>query len=161
MNLKRIIPIFIVLLVICIAGWFYKAYKTVPTLPAYENNVTSEQGQPVKIADFKGKYVLISYFQTWCRDCIHELPSIESLQQAVGKEKLQVMLVSDEGMQKIMHFKDRYNPNFDYYQSDKTLHDINIRVFPTTYLLNKDGQVILSKLEEYEWNSPEVVNMIK
>ena len=161
MNAKRIIPVLTVLVIICVAGWFYKAYRTVPALPAYENNARDEQGQPVKVADFKGKYVLISYFQTWCGTCIHELPGIEALQQIVGKDKLQVLMISDEGMEKIKRFKEHFNPALSYYQSDKSLHEMSIRVFPTTYLLNKEGQVIFSKLEAYDWNSPEVVNMIK
>lgn len=159
--MKKIISVFIVLLVIIVAGWFYKAYRTVPKLPAYENNMTDEHGNPVKIADFRGQYVLISYFQTWCGTCIHELPGIEALQQIVGKDKIKVLMVSDEGMDKIGAFKERFNRSLDYYQSDKTLNDMSIRVFPTTYLLNKDGQVIFSKLEAYDWNSPEVVNMIR
>ncbi|MCW3083979.1 MAG: thiol:disulfide interchange protein tlpA [Bacteroidetes bacterium] len=161
MILKKLLTVLFVLAVLVIAGWFYKAYRTVPALPAYENNLTDEQGQPVKIADFKGQYVLISYFQTWCGTCIHELPGISELQKIVGKDKLKVLLVSDEGMEKIAHFKERYNNTLDYYQSDKPLKDMSIRVFPTTYLLNKNGEVIFSKLEAYDWNSPEIVNMIK
>ena len=161
MILKKFLTVVFVLAVLAIAGWFYKAYRTVPVLPAYENNLTDEQGKPVKIADFKGQYVLISYFQTWCGTCIQELPSISELQKIVGKDKLKVLLVSDEGMEKILHFKERHNNELDYYQSDKPLNAMSIRVFPTTYLLNKNGEVIFSKLEAYGWNSPEIVNMIK
>jgi len=161
MAIKKILPTFIVLIILIIAGWFYKAYRTVPSLPAYENNMTGESGKPVKIADFRGQYVLISYFQTWCVNCMHEVPSILALQNIVGKDKLKVLMVSDESMAKIGSFKQRFDPSLEYYHSDKTLHDMGIRVFPTTYLLNKDGQVIFSKLEEYEWTSPEVRDLIK
>ncbi|MGZ4078152.1 MAG: TlpA disulfide reductase family protein, partial [Bacteroidia bacterium] len=94
MVLKKIIPVLLILIAIAIGGWFYKAYKTVPALPAYENDLTDEQGHVVKLSDLKGKYVLISYFQTWCGDCIKELPTIDALQMKLGKEKLRVLMVS-------------------------------------------------------------------
>lgn len=159
--MKKIIPVLLIIAAIAIGGWFYKAYKTVPVLPAYENDLTDEQGNIVKLSDFKGKYVLISYFQTWCGTCIKELPTIDALQMTVGKDKLKVLMVSDEGAEKINHFKEKYCNTLDYYESNKSLNEISIRIFPTTYLLNKEGVVIFSKLDGFDWSSDEVVKLCK
>ena len=133
----------------------------VPVLPAYENDLTNELGQKVKLSDFKGQYVLISYFHTWCGDCIKELPTIDALQMKIGKEKLKVLMVNDEGTEKMNRFKEKYCNTLDYYQSNQPFNAINIRVFPTTYLLNKDGIIILSKINGYDWSSNEVLKLIK
>jgi cytochrome c biogenesis protein CcmG, thiol:disulfide interchange protein DsbE len=161
MSLKKIFPVFLLLVGLAVAAWFYKAYKMIPELPAYENDLINEQGQLKKLSSLKGKYVLISYFQTWCGSCIKELPSIDALQQKVGKDKLEVLIVSDEDMGKILRFKEHYCNTLDYYQSVKLLNEINIRVFPTTYLLDPQGVVIMSKLDSYDWNSTEVFTLIK
>lgn len=161
MVFKKTLYIFSVIILICIAGWFYKAYKTVPTLPAYKNDLTDDQGNAIKIASFKGQYVLISYFQTWCGDCIKELPSIDNLQVTVGLDKLKVLMVSDESAEKIKKFNEKYCNTLDFYQSDKPLNELSIRVFPTTYLLDKNGRVIMSKLEGFDWSSDEVIALIK
>ena len=158
MKAKNIFTFLSIIIAIIIAAWFYKAYKTVPTLPIYESDFKNEQGQTIKIVDFKGQYVLISYFQTWCGDCIKELPGIDILQSKIGRNKLVVVMVTDEPWPKINHFKEKYCNTLDYYQSVKTLREQNIRVFPTTYLLNKDGVVMMSKLEGYDWSSDEVLN---
>lgn len=158
MTTKNIFTFLSIIIAIIIAVWFYKAYKTVPSLPLYESDVTNEKGQTIIIKDFKGQYILISYFETWCGDCIKELPGIDNLQSKVGKNKLKVMMVSDEPWLKINHFKEKYCNTLDYYQSVKTLRELNIRVFPTTYLLNKNGVVMMSKLEGYDWSSDEVLN---
>ena len=158
---KKILSILFLVLAIAVVGWFYKSYKMVPTLPAYENDLTNEQGQTVKLSDFKGQYVLISYFQTWCGTCIKELPTIDALQMKVGKDKLKVLMVNDEGAEKMNHFKEKYCNTLDYYQSNKPFTSINIRVFPTTYLLNKDGVIILSKIDGFDWSSDEVVSLCK
>lgn len=160
MSAKTIVSAIFIIVVIVIVGWFYKSYKTAPALPAYENDLINEQGQAVKIADFKGSYVLISYFQTWCGDCIRELTTIDNLQATVGKDKLKVLMVTDEGWEKTNRFKEKYCNTLDYYQSAKALNELNIRVFPTTYLLNQEGIVIMSKLERYDWNNQEVIDKI-
>lgn len=158
---KKIFSVLFAIAAIAIVGWLYKSYKMVPALPAYENDLTNEQGQKVKLSDFKGQYVLISYFQTWCGDCIKELPTIDALQSKIGKEKLKVLMVNDEGAEKMNRFKEKYCNTLEYYQSNQPFHSISIRVFPTTYLLNKDGIIILSKLNGYDWSSNEVINLIK
>ena len=155
LNSKNIFKIFIGIFGIALALWFYSRYKKAPEFPAYDNTVLNAQGTPIKISDFKGKYVLVSYFQTWCGDCIKEMPSIDHLQSRLGKEKLSVVMISDESWAKIDHFKEKYCNTLDFYQSVKTLREQNIHVFPTTYLLNKKGVVILTKLEGYDWSSDE------
>jgi thiol-disulfide isomerase/thioredoxin len=157
--MRKIITVFIILIFILIAAWFYKSYKMVPELPAYDHDLISENGTAVKISDFNGQYVLISYFQTWCGSCIRELPEIDALQQKVGKDKLSVFIVSDEPLPKVLHFKEKYCNTLDYYTTHPFPH-LGIRVFPTTYLLNKDGEVILSKLDYFNWNTEEVVKLI-
>lgn len=145
---------------IVVAAWFYKAYKTVPSLLPYENNLVNEEGEAVKISDFKGQYVLLSYFQTWCGSCIQELPGIDALKMRIGKDKLKVLMISDEEMIKILRFKEKYCNTLDYYQSAQPLKDLNIRVFPTTYLLDQNGNVILSKINYFDWNKEEVYELI-
>jgi cytochrome c biogenesis protein CcmG, thiol:disulfide interchange protein DsbE len=159
--MKKILPVFIAIVLIGVAVWFYKAYKTVPSLPSYENNILDESGNSIKVSDFNGQYVLISYFQTWCGTCIQELPEIDALQMKVGKDKLKVLLISDEEIKKIIRFKEKYCNTLDYYQSAKPLNDLGIRVFPTTYLLDKSGNVIMSKINAFDWSSEEVCKLIE
>ena len=41
--------------------------------------------------------------------------------------------------------------NLLFTQSTKSLTSLGIHVFPTTYLLDKNGEVVQSKLEGYNW----------
>jgi len=160
MFIKKILPYLLALTILAVVAWFYKAYKMVPALPVYDHELIGEQGNKIKISDLQGHYVLISYFQTWCGTCAKELPGIDALQMNIGKDKLSVLIVSDEPQEKILRFKERFCNTLDYYRTDKPLIDLGIRVFPTTYLLNKKGEVILSKLDAFDWNSEEVKKAI-
>ncbi|MBC7426229.1 MAG: TlpA family protein disulfide reductase [Bacteroidia bacterium] len=141
-------------------SWYLINYKLAPTLPAYETKLINENGINISISDFKGNFVLISYFQTWCGSCIQEIPDIIELQNWAGNENLKVIFVTDEGIEKTEKFKLKFAPGLDFYQSAKSLKSTGVNVFPTTYLLDKEGNVIKSKLEGYNWNNEEVRELI-
>lgn len=161
MTTKKIINTVLVVALVFLGVRYFIYHFVVPSLPSKEISFIQENGDQIKISEFKGKYILISYFQTWCGDCIRELPSIENLQNEIGHDKLITLMVTDESIEKIIKFKKRYNPKLEYYTSPESLQNLGIHVFPTTYLLDQEGNIILSKLEGYDWNSKEVHDLIK
>ncbi|APJ14904.1 TPA: TlpA family protein disulfide reductase [Aeromonas hydrophila] len=40
---------------------------------------TDSQNQPVALADFAGKPLLVNYFAPWCAPCLREIPLLEAL----------------------------------------------------------------------------------
>lgn len=143
-----------------VAAWYYKAYKMPPVLNEETAELYDEAGTSVRISDFRNKYVLVNYFQTWCGDCVQELESMDSLQVKVGKDRLKIMLISDEPWEKIKRFKEKYGATFNYYHSTASLKSQNIRVFPTSFLLDPSGKVIISKINTFEWAGEEVLHLI-
>lgn len=158
-RLFFIISFFFILF--AIGAWFIKSYKMPPALNTNVSLFKTAQGETVSLQNYKGQYILLGYFQTWCGDCIKELQSIDELQTIVGKNKLKVIMVSDEPWEKIDRFKQKYCNTLDYYQSPETLHSLNIRVFPTTYLLDKNGVCLISRIGVYNWKSDEVLRQIR
>ncbi|HEY0839527.1 MAG TPA: TlpA disulfide reductase family protein [Vulgatibacter sp.] len=51
-------------------------------------------GERVKLSDYKGKVVLLSFWATWCGPCKQELPVLQSLLDKHGKDGLQVLAVN-------------------------------------------------------------------
>ena len=132
-----------------------------PKIPIDKTALFDESGNKISLSENKGKVMIVSYFQSWCGDCRKEQPELEALQKAVGGEdKLKIFLVSDEDWTKINSVKDATKTNLTFYKSEKGLKEIGIRRFPTTYLLNKKGDVVEAKVEGINWNTKEIQDEI-
>ena len=42
------------------------------------------EGKPVRLADFRGKTVLLNFWATWCMACMAEIPDLVALQRKLG-----------------------------------------------------------------------------
>ena len=48
----------------------------------------------MKIADFKGKVVVVNIWATWCAPCVAEMPTLAKLQAAYAGKGVEVVAVS-------------------------------------------------------------------
>lgn len=52
------------------------------------------QGHPVTAGMYRGKVLVVSFWASWCGYCLKELPVLENLQRAAGKQHLQVVAIN-------------------------------------------------------------------
>ena len=57
-----------------------------------------------RLADYRGKVVVLNIWATWCPPCRAEMPELDRLQQQYGKDGLVVIAVSDESSSQITRF---------------------------------------------------------
>jgi len=141
-------------LIIC---WTQKAKA--PQLPP----LTDINGKSFDVKKLKGKVYILSYFQTWCGDCVKEQPQLQKLQEKFGADKLEILMVSDEPIGKIDTFKNRFQSELNFYHSALRLKgpELGVRKFPTTYLISKKGKVAELKEEGINWYTDEIVALIE
>jgi cytochrome c biogenesis protein CcmG/thiol:disulfide interchange protein DsbE len=65
-------------------------------VPAPPFDTLDIQGKPERLADYKGKVVLINVWATWCEPCRHEMPQLEKLYQSRKDRGLVVLGISEE-----------------------------------------------------------------
>jgi thiol-disulfide isomerase/thioredoxin len=142
--------------IILAAGWGIRWYmrKTITPKMEFQTSELLLLGSNTKttINDLKGNVVIVSFFQTWCGPCIQEMYVFDELLASVNSSNFKVLCISDEDEDRIKKLQSRFTPDkimFTY--SSKSLSSLGIHVYPTTYLLNKKGEVIQSKLEGYNW----------
>jgi len=60
--------------------------------PAPEFQVKTLDGKTIKLSDYKGRYVLLDFWATWCGPCVGEMPALKEVYKKYGQDKRFVML---------------------------------------------------------------------
>ncbi|QRM87724.1 redoxin family protein [Lacinutrix sp. WUR7] len=113
------------------------------------------KGNTVNFKDFKGKVVLINFWATWCPPCIAEMPNLQKLQDAY-KDKVVFLFVSNEKKEVVNAFLFKNKYSFNVFTPTSESSEFNISSIPRTFLINKEGKIIIDKEGAANWNSETV-----
>jgi peroxiredoxin len=122
-------------------------------------------GGKSRLADYRGKVVLLNFWATWCAPCREEMPSIQTLWERYKDKGLVVLAVSeDDGKRKqIADFIGRTRLQFPILLD----HDFKIANryilpgLPTTYLIGRDGTIAATLLGTQDWSRHEARALIE
>ena len=148
----------IVLLLLAFVGYrIVKRYLLVPEMSFQSEQLTIlDSKQTTSIDALKGNVAIVSVYQTWCGDCARETPWLNELATKINSEKFKVLYISDEPEEKVTRFRERFDSDkIVFAKSGKGPAELGIRSFPSTFLLNKKGEVVKTKLEGYDWGKDE------
>jgi peroxiredoxin len=120
-------------------------------------------GKTHRLADYRGRAVLVNFWATWCAPCREEMPSFERLRAALESQRVTVLAVNlAEPEARIRRFLDtmplRYPILLD--RDGTTARAWQARVLPATYVIAPDGSVRYRHLGELDWSSPQVRELI-
>jgi len=153
--MKKISPSTIIgILLLAFVGYkLVKRFLLLPKMSFQSEQLTIlDSKQTTSIDGLKGNVVIVSCYQTWCGDCARETPWLNELATHINTPDFKVLYISDEPEEKVTRFRKRFDSDkIVFTQSTKRLGELGIRSFPSTFLLDKNGQVVKTKLEGYDW----------
>jgi thiol-disulfide isomerase/thioredoxin len=158
---RLLINIALLLIVISAVGYLYVKYRVAPDLTFSRLQLETADGQAVDMNQFKGKVVFLNFWKTWCGPCVQEMPSIEKAKEMTDSTKIVFIAVSDEENSKIAAFCNRHGYSFHIYKSKVAFEELGINTFPTTYILNKDGERVMDKIGGADWSDASMINYFK
>jgi thiol-disulfide isomerase/thioredoxin len=107
--------------------------------------------QAVKLSDFRGKYLLIDFWASWCGPCRASFPHMRELYaQYKGKNFEILSLSTDRDKAAWMKALEQDNnpwPQAHDQQGKVSKDQFNVQVLPTLFLLDPNGKIIAQKLE--------------
>ena len=114
------------------------------TAPNFE--LTTLDGQRIKLSDYRGKAVLLNFWATWCSPCKVEMPWFVELQKKYGSDGLVILGVAmdDSDTPKIAQFASEMGVNYPVLLgTDKVSEEYgNVEFLPTSFYINRDGKIV-------------------
>ena len=129
-------------------------------LDNYNWSLKDENNTIYNFEEAKGKVVFINFWATWCPPCIAEMPSIQKLYEDYNN-RVQFIFVTNDYFSEINPFLKKNNYSFKVFRPQEAYPDFfNISSIPRTYLIDKEGHVVIDEIGAVNWNSDAVRNKI-
>jgi thiol-disulfide isomerase/thioredoxin len=102
-----------------------------------------------KLSDYRGKWVIVNYWATWCPPCLEEMPSLVALYDARKHKDVMVFGVAFgyESKQEVLAYADDMLVSYPIVLGDEAaIKQIGkADVLPTTYIYNPRGDLVKIK----------------
>lgn len=123
--------------------------KPLPLIEDVQLNGKALSGNQIDLVDFRGKFVLIDFWGTWCGPCVAELPSMKKIHAALKPYGFEVIGVAADDEDSLKEFMQENGvlPWENVIDSDtKIAETFGVEAFPTTLLIDKEGKHVKSDL---------------
>jgi len=136
--------------------------KTKTFMPKIELNALN--GENIKIPDdYRGKALLINFWATWCPHCVEEIPSMNRALNHLDPERFAMISISYKDSKEILdEFVKKVKVDFPILlDSDgKVSEQWNIFAFPSSFLIDANGQIHYSINAGSIWDSSEMIDYL-
>ncbi len=127
------------LLLACMVSWAQAA----------DFKVTDTDGKTHTLSGYKGKWVLVNYWATWCPPCLEEIPDLIAMH---GNKKNSIVVIGIaldyRTAKQVTDFAEGLLVNYPIVLGNpQVVNQIGpVQGLPTTYLFNPDGKMVAQQV---------------
>ena len=121
---------------------------TVTTSPAetVDFELLDLTGKKQRLSDYRGKWVVVNYWATWCPPCLEEMPDLDDF-HVRHKDKDAVVLgvnMEDIGVEQLSRFVDSLMVSYPILRDKpRPFTELgNIPGMPTSFIVSPEGEVV-------------------
>ena len=123
-------------------------------------------GKQRRLADLRGKVVVVNFWATWCPPCRREMPSLERLSQILKDDGFAILAVNvAEDLDTVFSFTGTLDPIptfpilFD--RDSRVLKSYPVRGLPTTFIVDRQGRIAYRAVGGREFDDPAILARIR
>ncbi len=124
-------------------GWMVLAMLCFSTANAANFTVQDAKGKTHRLQDYKGKWVLVNFWATWCPPCLEEMPDLQKLHET-RKDLVVIGIAMDyKDPQYVISFAEDLLVTFPIVLGNQKIASQIGRIsgLPTTYLYSPQGNL--------------------
>ncbi|TNE51050.1 MAG: TlpA family protein disulfide reductase [Deltaproteobacteria bacterium] len=139
--------------------------KLVPRIRAQQ-----QDGSTAYLRHFRGKWVLLNYWATWCEPCRREMGSLENLARTLKAPDFALWAVSVDANWKVVQSFFGKHPTLKAGNltmkialdtSGESARRYGTSKFPETYLIDPQGRLRQKWIGPFQWDKPAMVQQIR
>ena len=133
------------------------ANQQAPTL-----RLNDDDSKVVDLAQYRGKVVLVNFWASWCPPCRKEFPSLSRVRKLFKPSEFEVMAVN-VGEEPDFAFSFAGITDFPvlFDRDSKVIAAWGVQGLPTTFLVNRKGQLAYRAAGGREFDDPDIVSAIR
>lgn len=115
---------------------------------AIEADYVDLKGNSVRLSDFKGKWVVVNYWATWCPPCVKEIPELAAFHEAHVNKDAVVLAVNheDKDPASVRTFMDNFMATMPIVRAPEGPASKTpfgpLKGLPTTFMITPQGELI-------------------
>ena len=120
-------------------------------------------GPSRRLAEYRGRPLLINVWASWCGPCVEEMASLERLAWTQDRIAFSLIGIStDDYPEKALAFLNRSNATIrQFIDHDQQMENLlGASTIPLTVLVDANGRVLERIYGSREWDSPEAMRLI-
>lgn len=102
--------------------------------------------QPISLRDYKGKYVYVDFWGTWCKGCVREMRTLKNLYSSLDKTRFEFIgidcLDSPERLKSFIVKEQITWPQIVSNDKNRLVDLYGVTSFPTSVLINPEGIIV-------------------
>ncbi|NQY06507.1 MAG: TlpA family protein disulfide reductase [Flavobacteriaceae bacterium] len=111
-----------------------------------------QNGNPVSLSDFKGSYVYVDLWATWCGPCLYEIPHLQRVYNSMKDKNIVFVSISLDDLEDKDKWKKKVKGKDMGYQlfardndASNFLHELNVNYIPRFVLIDPEGNYVTTK----------------
>ena len=115
--------------------------------PAIAFDLADTAGKPHRLADYRGRWVVVNFWATWCVPCIQEIPEIAEFARENRRVVVIGVAVDAEDAAKVKRFAERVGHAYPLVLADEAVASQlgEPRALPTTRIYDPSGKVVYDR----------------
>ncbi len=131
-------------------------------------SIVSSNNEHVTIKSFRGKFILMYFFATWCSSCSEELKALDKLKDSINFLDIDdfIIIPVSEDYKDSRHIQAYYerlkikNLNFYLDLNKQAMGLLNVKNMPTTVLIDHRGHIFTKIDKNVNWYKKDIVTDI-